>query len=184
MDNYFERIDFTKIEIILLLGVVLVLSPFLLSPLEYDITKFEEFSDKKLLEKKDFMDAKKIYKTEFVATDSVNRYENAQKLVLAKFFEDIVIDKEKAKFYENVEIKKEKHKIKTEIEKNLSKLILDKLSYSDRLKYEIAIKQFYKNKSLIEKCKFFVRNKIFNLLPISVSNQLVSFYWYWRKKNS
>jgi len=46
VDNYFESIDFTKIEILLLIGVFATLLPWILLPVEYNTTAIEKLEEK------------------------------------------------------------------------------------------------------------------------------------------
>jgi len=64
----------------------------------------------------------------------------------------------------------------------LRESILNKLDSNERIKYEDALKQYKKNKSLTEKAEYFVRYYLFKVLPPSISKCLVDFYWYTRKK--
>jgi glycosyltransferase involved in cell wall biosynthesis len=60
--------------------------------------------------------------------------------------------------------------------------ILEKLDPNERKKYQIALKQYKKNKPLAEKWKYFVRYNIFPILPQAFSKKLVNMYWYARKR--
>ena len=64
----------------------------------------------------------------------------------------------------------------------LRESILNKLDSNERIKYEDALKQYKKNKSLTEKAEYFVRYRLFKVLPPLISNRLVEAYWYIRKK--
>jgi len=73
---------------------------------------------------------------------------------------------------------------KIKVRDTLRESILNKLNVKERIKYENALKQYKKNKSLTEKGKYFVRYNLFKVLPTSVSNCLLNAYWYTRKKKS
>ena len=60
--------------------------------------------------------------------------------------------------------------------------ILNKLSSSKREKYQQTLKQYKKNKPLTAKVTYFVRYRIFKVLPLSISKRLIEAYWYTRKK--
>ena len=77
-----------------------------------------------------------------------------------------------------------KEKIRKSLEQSekIRKLVLDKLEPSERERYEVALKQYKKNKPLIEKIMYYVRYDLFGILPSSISNRLLNLYWHTRKK--
>lgn len=80
------------------------------------------------------------------------------------------------------QLTKEKLKKGIEVRDALRESILKKLDTKERIKYENALKQYKKNKPIIEKGKYFVRYKLFRFLPTSISKCLIDAYWYARKK--
>ena len=80
------------------------------------------------------------------------------------------------------QITKTRVKKSLELQDQIRKSILDKLDLSERHRYEKALKQYKKSKPITEKCKYFVRYKLFRLLPTFFSINLINTYWYARKK--
>lgn len=68
--------------------------------------------------------------------------------------------------------------------------VLEKLEPLQRRKYEKALKQYRKNKTFMEKSRYFVRYKLFQIIPSSISSKMVDAYWskkrrkisYWGKR--
>jgi len=69
-----------------------------------------------------------------------------------------------------------------EAREELKQTILEKLSSEERSKYQIELKKYKKNKSFLDKSKFFVRYSLFKKLPSPVSNKILNLYWYGRSK--
>jgi len=82
------------------------------------------------------------------------------------------------------QLTKAKLKKGTDVRDNLRKSILDQLSPTDRKKYEDALRLYRKNKTIIEKSKYFVRYNLFRVLPVSLSNKMLNAYWANRKRKS
>ncbi len=80
------------------------------------------------------------------------------------------------------QITKTKTRVSLVLRDKVKKSVLDKLSPADCTKYEIALRQYKKSKPITEKCKYFVRYKLFRLLPTFFSINLINAYWYARKK--
>jgi len=77
-----------------------------------------------------------------------------------------------------------KAKVKKSLEhtNQIRNTVLAKLDHKQRTKYQIALRQYKKNKSLTEKGRYFVRYRLFKVLPTSISNRLIDAYWHNRKK--
>jgi len=82
------------------------------------------------------------------------------------------------------QITKVRTRVSLEQQDKIKKSVLDKLNPADRTKYEIALRQYKKSKPIIEKCKYFVRYKLFRLLPTFFSINLINVYWYVKKLKS
>jgi len=80
------------------------------------------------------------------------------------------------------QITKARMRVSLEQQDKIRKSVLDKLNPADCTKYEIALRQYKKSKPITEKCKYFVRYKLFRLLPTFFSINLINAYWYARKK--
>ena len=91
MDNYFERIDFTKIEIILLFGVIAVLAPWLYLQVEFDYDEEIE----KIIENGDLTTPKIAIMEKFNLKEK--QYDEDHDEIIEKFNDDL--DKE----YEKIE---------------------------------------------------------------------------------
>jgi len=64
----------------------------------------------------------------------------------------------------------------------IRKSVLEKLEPVQRRKYESALKQYRKNKPFVEKSKYFVRYKLFQILPSSISRKMVNAYWFNKRR--
>jgi len=79
------------------------------------------------------------------------------------------------------QITKVRTKVSLEQQDKIKKSVLDKLNPVDCTKYEIALRQYKKSKPITEKCKYFVRYKLFSLLPTFFSINLINAYWHAKK---
>jgi len=71
-----------------------------------------------------------------------------------------------------------------DVRDKLRNSILNKMKSSERKKYELALKQYKKRKTITEKIKFFVRYKLCAVLPTSISSKIVDTYWFSQKLKS
>lgn len=79
------------------------------------------------------------------------------------------------------QLTKAKIKKGTEVRDKVRYSVLKKLDLAQQRKYEIALKKYKKNKPLKEKSQYFVRYKLFKILPPSISNRILSSYWKMKK---
>lgn len=79
------------------------------------------------------------------------------------------------------QITKARIRVSLVLQDKIRKSILNKLNPADYTKYEIALRQYKKSKPITEKCKYFLRYKLFRLLPTFFSINLINAYWHAKK---
>lgn len=114
-DNYIEKWEFTKIEVILLAGVLLIFLPFVLLPINDNITEIEKLVV--IDENGKYDNAKKAILKELDIVDQESKYEKAKELILAKFNDEITIETKKKELAINEEDEKRVKEAENRIEK-------------------------------------------------------------------
>ena len=59
---------------------------------------------------------------------------------------------------------------------HIRKIILNKLNFEQREKYELALKQYQKHRPVSERSRHAGRDIIFKLFPKSFSNRILKYY--------
>lgn len=68
-----------------------------------------------------------------------------------------------------------------ETDEKIRKSILEKLNPVERERYELALRQYKKNRPIMIKMQYYIRYHILPILPRSISNRIVDAYWSSRK---